>query len=219
MTDVMDDPFAVDTDENDPFATKDDVKSNGVFVPRPPIDVIAERPIVLVPRSFDKEAKVSEYLRREFNLPETREEWTIDLVILGTEPMEYEYRSKVQGTEDEFETKTMRIEEFPFVVPNFRVTWANIIGSLNKLSASPRPFGVGRIRGGYSAADMRKGKTFEQFAEELAAWEAKVQKNPKSAGDRPKPKWHFVIEDDNPETMALARAWWAKARAEGFRVN
>jgi len=215
----MDDPFAVNVDENDPFATKEDIKSSGVFVPRPPIDALEGRTIILVPRSFDKEAKVSEYLRREYNLPEFREEWTIDLVILDGGKLEYEYRSKKQGTEDEFEDKIMTIEDFPFLVPNFKVSWANIIGSLNKLSASPRPFGVGRIRAGYSAADMRKGKTFDAFTAELAAWKEKAKQDIDKAGDRPKAKWHFELLDESPEAMAKARAWWTTARAEGFRIN
>lgn len=218
MSDVMDDPFAVDVDESDPFATSEDVKSSGVFTPRPPVDALRDRLVVLVPRSFDKEAKVNDYLRKTYNLPETREQWTIDLIVLDGGTLEYEYQSKVQGTEDDFETKTNVVTELPFAVPNFRVTWANVIGSLNKLSASPRPFGVGRIRAGYNAADMRKGKTFEEFAAEETAWEEKAKKNPKTAGDRPKAKWHFVL-DESPEAMALARAWWAKARTEGFRIN
>lgn len=221
MTDIHEDPFATSAttvDEDDPFATSEDVKSGGSFVPRPPIDVLAERLIVLVPRSFDAEAKVSEYLRREYNLPEFREEWTIDLIVLDGGTMEYPYRSKVQGTESDYEEKTMTVDEFPFTVPNFKVSWANIIGSLNKLAKSPRPFGVGRIRAGYSAADMRKGKTFEDFAAELAAWETKVKADPRKAGDRPKAKWHFVL-DESPEALVPARAWWSKARAEGFKIT
>jgi hypothetical protein len=220
MTDINEDPFATaaTVDDGDPFATSEDVKSGGVFIPRPPVDLLAERLIVMVPRKFDPEAKVSDYLRREYNLPEFREEWTIDLIVLDGGKLEYPYRSKVQGTEDEYEEKTMIVDEFPFTVPNFKVSWANIIGSLNKLAKSPRPFGLGRIRAGYSAADMRKGKTFEGFAAELAAWEEKVTKSPKTAGDRPKAKWHFVL-DESPEAVAKARSWWAVAKAEGFKVT
>jgi hypothetical protein len=218
MSDVMDDPFAVGVDENDPFATSEDVKSGGVFVPRPPIDVLEGRTIVVVPRSFDPEAKVSDYLQSK-GFPAVREEWTVDLVILDGGKMEYEYRSKVQGKENEFEAKIMTVEEFPFTVPNFRVSWANIIGSLNKLDKSPRPFGVGRIRAGYSAKEMRNGKTYEDFAAELAAWEAKVKADPRKAGERPKAKWHFELLDTNPDAMAKARAWWNVARTEGFKIR
>lgn len=221
MSEVVDDPFATPaTDEaamDDPFATADDVKSSGVFVPRPPVEILENRLLVMVPRSFDKEAKVSDYLRSK-GFPETREEWTIDLIVLDGGPMEYTYRSKVQGKENEFEDKTMSVDEFPFTVPGFRVSWANIIGSLNKLDASPRPFGVGRIKGGYSAKEMRNGRTFEEFAQELAAWEEKVKKSPRTAGEKPKAKWHFVI-DESDDAMAKARAWWAVARAEGFKVR
>lgn len=221
MTDMPEDPFAANaaaTDEDfDPFASPEDVKSSGSFVPRPPIDVLEGRTVVIVPRSFDAEAKVSEYLRTNFNLPETREEWTVDLVILNGGTLEYTYRSKVQGTESEFEDKIMTVDEFPFMVPGFKVSWANIIGTVNKLSKLPNPMGIGQIRGGYSAKEMRSGKTFEDFAAEMTAWEEKVKKNPKTAGDRPKAKWHFVLSSD-PADKALALAWWKQARAAGYTL-
>lgn len=220
MIDDLVDPFAAPAavyEEFDPFATSSDVKSNGVFVPRPPIESLAERLIVMVPRSFDAEAKVSEYLQAK-GFPETREEWTIDLIVLDGGELSFEYRAKKENTEDEYEPKTMTVTEFPFEVPNFKVSWANMIGTLNKLSASPRPFGLGRIRAGYSAKDMRKGKTFEMFAAEMSEWEEKVRKNPRTAGERPKPKWHFVM-DESPQALALARAWWTDAKARGFKVS
>ncbi len=222
MTENLADPFATPAsveDDFDPFATSDDVKTgSGVFIPRPPIDGLRDRLSVLVPRSFDKEAKVSDFLRREYNLPEVREEWTIDLVVLDGGTLEYPYRSKVQGTENEYEDKTWTQDTFPFVVPNFKVSWANIIGTLNKLSASPRPFGLGRVRAGYSAADMRKGKTFAQFREEENAWIEKARKDPAKAGDKPKAKWHFEL-DESPEARKVALAWWNVAKTEGFKVS
>lgn len=223
MTDVMDDPFATPAgvDEDfDPFATSDDVKTGtGIFIPRPPIDVLRDRLVVLVPRKFDAEAKVSEFLRREYNLPETREEWTIDLIVLDGGKMEYEYRSKVQGTENDYEDKTWVQDEFPFEVPNFKASWANIIGSLNKLTASPRPFGLGRIVAGYSASENRKRTDpFGDFRAEEDAYFEKVKVDPKKAGDRPKARWHFVL-DESPEARALAGSWWKDAKARGFKVN
>jgi hypothetical protein len=218
MTDhISDDPFAVETNADDPFAASEDVKSGGTFVPRPPVEMLEGRLIVLVPRSFDKEAKVSDYLQSK-GFPAVREEWTTDLVILNGAPMEYTYRSKKEGTKDEFEEKTFSIDEFPALIPGFRVSWANIIGSLNKLSAGPKPFGLGRIRAGYSAKEMREGKTFEDFERELSAWEEKVKASPRSAGEKPKAKWHFVISDDAADRK-LALEWWKVAQAEGFRVS
>lgn len=222
MSDVMDDPFAAPSgvDEDfDPFATADDVKAgSGIFVPRPPIDELRDRLVVLVPRKFEEEAKVSDYLRQTYNLPEVREEWTIDLIVLDGGKLEYTYRSKVQGTENDYEEKTMTVTEFPFEVPNFKVSWSNIIGKLNKLADSPRPFGLGRIRAGYSAAEMRKGKTFADFRQEEDAWVTAATTDPLKAGARPKAKWHFEL-DESPEARKLAVAWWTDAKARGFKVN
>lgn len=222
MSDLAD-PFATPAtmdDDFDPFATADDVKSGGgVFVPRPPIDALRDRLIVMVPRSFDAEAKVSDFLRKTYNLPETREEWTLDLIVLDGGTLEYPYRSKVQGTDDEFEDKTKVVSEFPFEVPNFKASWANIIGTLNKLSDSPKPFAAGRIRAGYSAAENRKRKDpFAEFRAEEDAWAERARKDPKKAGDAPKAKWHFEL-DASPEALALARAWWADAKTRGFKLN
>lgn len=219
MTDPMNDPFAVSVDETDPFATAEDVKSTGgVFIPRPPVDAVAERLIVLVPRTFEKEAKVSEYAQQNFGMKPTQERWTVDLIVLDGGPMSFEYRSKKQDTKDEYEDKTHTVTDFPYEVPGWRVTWANVIGSLNKLSASPRPFGVGRIRAGYSAAEMRKRKDgFADFAAEMDAWATKAKTDPMKAGERPKPKWHFQITEDAAD-LAVARSWWNVAKDAGFRV-
>ena len=217
MTDVIADPFAetaaVDEDY-DPFASPEDVKASGTFIPRPPIEALEGRTIVIVPRKFDEAAKVSDYLQSK-GFPATREEWTVDLVVLNGGTLEYPYRSKIQGTESDYEDKTMTVTEFPFMVPGFKVSWANIIGTVNKLSVLSKPVGIGQIRAGYSAKEMRNGKTFADFAEELAKWELKVKENPRSAGERPKAKWHFVLSSD-PQDRALALAWWNQAVSEGY---
>lgn len=219
MTDPMEDPFAVNVDEVDPFATADDLKSGGgTFVPRPPVEAIADRLVVLVPRSYDKEAKVSEYAQKTFNMNPVQEVWTVDLIVLDGGELSFEYRSKKADTKDEYEDKTHTVAELPYEVTGWRVRWGNVIGSLNKLSASPRPFGVGRIRPGYNAAEMRKRKDgFADYAAEIEAWAAKAKSDPMKAGERPKPVWHFQVTED-PKDLALARAWWAKAKEAGFRV-
>ena len=215
---MLDDPFAEIAVDDDPFASPEDLKRSGQFTPSPPIDMIADRLIVLVPREFDAEAKVSEYLQREYGLKPTREQWKTDLVILDGEPMSYPYRAKVQGILDVYEEKTWEIETFPYLVSGFRVTWGNVIGTLNKLSGGSKPFGLGRLRAGYSAKDMRSGKTYEQFAAEMAEWERKVQANPRTAGNKPKPTWHFVPSNEIAD-VAIARAWWKDAQASGFSVR
>jgi hypothetical protein len=211
MSEDIRDPFAVE-DEYDPFATADEATSGGSFVPWPKVEDVAERLIVLVPRKHDKDAEVSEYLQREHHLAKTREEWRADLVVLdGETPFSYEYRAKKEGTDNEFVTATHTFDALPALIPDWRITWGNILGVLNKIGDSPKPFALGRIRGGYGVKEMRAGRTFEQHAAEQAAW----LKNPK--GQRPKTVWHLVVSDD-PADRAVALAWWKQAHADGFKI-
>lgn len=218
MTDVIADPFAAATEDgqlDDPFATADEAKSTGgAFVPWPGIEAVAERLVVLVPRSQDLEAKVSEYLQRTYNLPATREEWKVDLIVLDGGELKYTYRSKVDGSEGEFEEKEFQVAagDLPFLIPGWRVTWGNIMGTLNKIHGGPRPFGLGRIRAGYSIKEMRAGRTFEEFAKEREAFYA----SPRGKKE-PRPVWHFEVSDLAAD-RSLALAWWNVARANGFTL-
>ena len=215
MTQDIRDPFAVDgTDDFDPFASAEDAASRGgPFIPWPKITYVQDRLVVLVPRSFDKEAKVSEYAQRTYGMKPTQETWTVDLVILdGPLPLEYGYRAKVEGQEGQYEEATFAIDELPALITGWRVTPGNMIGTLNRVSELPTPFALGRIRAGYSAKEMRAGRTFEEFAQSLQAFYA----NPRGK-TQPKAVWHFVISEA-PADKALALSWWKSARADGFKV-
>lgn len=206
------DPFEV-TGDSDPFATADEAASHaGPFVPWPKIEDVAGRLIVLVPRTFDKEAKVSEYAQRTYGMGPTQEEWRVDLVILDGGRLEYGYRAKKEGTENEFVDATHVIEELPSVIPGWRVSAGNIIGTINRVHEGPKPFVLGRIRAGYSAKEMRAGRTFEEFAKELEAFYA----NPRGK-KQPKPVWHMQVSDDAAD-RAVALAWWRQAQADGFKI-
>lgn len=217
----MDDPFAVTVDEDDPFASSEDFKSSGgSWNPRPSsVEDLAGKLVVLVPRNFEKEAKVSEYLREKYSLPETREQWTADIIVLdGDLPWKFEYRGKEDRDSTEYVTKVAEVTEFPYMMANYRITWQNVIGALNKIADGKKPMGIGRIRAGYTAKEMRSGKTFEMFAEEVAAYDARVKEvGVRKAGDAPKPRWHFD-PSDAPEDRAKAMAWWKQAKAEGFAL-
>lgn len=213
MSETIADPFAV-TEEYDPFATADEAQSHsGPFIPWPKIDDIQGRLIVLVPRKFDAEAKVSEYAQRTFGMNPTQEEWRTDLIVLDGGRLEYAYRAKVEGKEDEYRDATHVFDTLPALIPNWRVTTGNIIGVLNRVSESPKPFALGRIRAGYTAREMRAGRTFAEFADELDAF----YQNPRK-GKQPKPVWHLVVSDDAGD-RAIALAWWKAAAAEGFKAS
>lgn len=205
------DPFAVDSPADyDPFASADEAAAGGNFVPWPGVEDVADRLIVLVPRRHNPEATVSQYLQDTYQLPPTREEWKVDLVVLdGAAPFEYTYMAKDGDT---FKEAKHVIETLPALIPGWKVVWGNIIGTLNKINEGPRPFALGRIRAGYSAKEMRNGKTFDQFAEELAAF----YKSPKGK-KQPKPVWHMVVSDDAAD-RAAGLAWYRQAVAEGFKI-
>lgn len=214
MTDIKD-PFAADVDEDyDPFATADEASSRGgPFVPWPKIEDVRDRLIVLVPRTFDKEAKVSEYAQRTYGMKPTQEEWRADLVVLGGGRLEYGYRAKLADS-DEYTDATHVIEadDLPALITGWRMTASNVIGTLNRTSEGLKPFALGRIQAGYSAKEMRAGKTFAEFAAEEAAFYA----SPKGK-KQPKPVWHMVVSDDQAD-RGLARSWWRAAQAAGFKI-
>lgn len=220
MSDIMDDPFAVAVDEDDPFAAPEDFKSSGGnFAPRPSsIEDIAGKLLVIVPKVFEKEAKVSEYLVKKYNMAETREQWTADVIVLdGPAEWKFTYRGR-KDRDSEYEDMEQIVTEYPYEMLGYRITAGNLIGALNKISNGSKPMAVGRIRAGFTAAEMRAGKTFEQFEKERAAWEARVQKDGiRKAGEEPKPRWHFDPSND-AEDRAKALAWWKKAREAGYEI-
>ncbi len=223
MSDI-EDPFAEDAavlneGDIDPFADPDEVGGpSGPFIPWPNVDVIAGRVLALFPKAFDGKAEVSKYTQEKYNVGPTRPEWRVDVVVLdGEVPFSYEYRSKKEGTKDEFETKTYTVESMPFFIPNFRITWVNVIGTLNK--GHEKGALIGRFRAGYSAKEMRNGKTFEDFNREVAEWEQEVREHgARKAGEPPRAKWHFELSRD-PADKALAMAWFKQAHADGYRLT
>lgn len=221
MTDVVD-PFDEGTFDDsaiDPFADPDEVGGQrGPFVPWPNVDVIEGRLLALFPKTFDGKAEVSKYTQEKYNAPSERAEWRVDVVVLdGPVPFSYAYRGKVEGTKDEFADMTYTVEALPFFVPNFRITWANVIGTLNK--GHEKGALIGRLRAGYTAKEMRNGKTFADFEREVAAWEETVKNSgAKKAGEAPRARWHFDLSRDAGE-KALAMNWYRTAYADGYRIE
>jgi hypothetical protein len=223
------DPFAVeqesssqerqyDGDMDAPFASPDEMVAGGEMVPFPPIDALSGRLVAVVPRKFDPAAPVSTYLQQTYNLAPTREEWRVDLAVLDGGELRYSYRSKTEGTEDDYEERehVVAADDLPFFVHNWRVTWANVIGRINKMPAH-RAMLLGRFRPGYSAKEMFAGRTFADFAAEMEAWEEKARVNPRAAGQAPRAKWHLDLTVSDAD-RALASEWWRQARAGGYTI-
>lgn len=209
MTQDIRDPFAEQADDFDPFASADEATSGGPFIPWPSIEDVAERLVVMVPRTFDPAAPVSEYAQKTYGMKPTQEEWRVDLVVLDGGKLEYTYRAK-EG--EEFKDATYVID-LPALIPGWRVSAGNIQGVLNKVSKLSTPLALGRIRAGYTRKQMDAGRTFEEFAAEREAFYA----NPRGK-TQPKPVWHLVISE-TPEDKALALAWYRAAVAEGFKIS
>lgn len=209
MTQDVRDPFAEQADDFDPFASPDEAAAGGPFVPWPSIEAVSERLVVMVPREFDKEAKVSEYAQRTYGMQPTQEEWRVDLVVLDGGQLAYTYRAKDGDT---YKEANHIIDELPALIPGWRVSAGNIMGVLNKVSKLPTPLALGRIRPGYTKKQMDAGKTFAQFAAEREAFYASPR-----GKTQPKPVWHLVVSDA-PSDKALAIAWYRAAVADGFKL-
>lgn len=215
MTDVTD-PFAEASFDNsaiDPFADPDEIGgSRGPFIPWPNVTDITGRLLAVFPKSFDGKAEVSKYMQDKFNAPAERPEWRVDLVVLdGEVPFSYEYRGKVEGSKDEYADMTYTVETLPFFVPNFRIVWANVIGTLNK--GHEKGALIGRIRPGYTAKEMRDGKTFADWQAEYDAFIENPRKN-----KEPRARWHFDLSR-NADEKALAMNWYRTAYADGYRIE
>lgn len=216
MSDVHD-PFAdasFDDAAVDPFADPDEVGGQrGPFIPWPNITDIKGRAVALFPKAFDGKAEVSKYMQEKFNAPSERPEWRVDMLIIdGAVPFSYEYRGKVEGSKDEYAEMTHTVEALPFFVPNFRVVWANIIGTLNK--GHDKGALVGRFLPGYTAKEMRDGKTFADWQAEYDAFLAAPGKKKEPAA-----RWHFVLSPKDSPEKAVALDWYRKAYADGYRIE
>lgn len=209
MSEDIRDPFAVE-DEYDPFATADEAnKRGGPFIPWPKMPDITGRLVVLVPRKFEKEAKVGARAQAEYGMSATQEQWTTDLVVLDGGQLSYACKIK-DG--DEYKDATHVIDTLPALITNWPVSSGNIIGVLNRISDGPKPFALGRILPGYPKKQMDAGKTFGDWAAESEAFYA----NPRGK-TQPKAVWHLVVSDDAAD-RALGLAWFKAATAEGFKI-
>lgn len=199
------DPFATaqvggPSDMEDPFATSSDYV--GDFTPAVPLENLAGRVVVMIPRSLDPNAK-------DPNDPsgqKTREQYTVDLTVLTGGRLTYFYTQRAdaeKGTPEE--TKEMVIEDLPASWPNYWVPQQALIGKLKKAHANGRPY-LGVVAMIPVKADRERGKTAAQVRAEVAAWVARGRQ-----GARPRYTW--VLEDPTPEQRGIAVQWWTANKA------
>lgn len=211
MSDIAD-PFAETVDEDDPFATPDDVaRSSGPFVPKPYLADLAGRLVAMVPREFEKDAPKRED-RIQDGGPTTEERYTVDMAVLDGGALTFWYSAKVEGSDERVPTEhTVEADEIPFLYTNVWRTEGNVIGQLKKIDGKARPVLLGRIRRGPQAPDKKKGVTPDQIEQAYAAWE-------KRGKNGPKPKFSWIVDVDcvTAEDRVLAGAWLKAAREDGF---
>lgn len=218
MSDIAD-PFAETVDEDDPFATAEDVKgASGPFVPRPYLADLAGRLVAMVPRSFEKEAK-KRADRIEAGGKETEERYTVDMAVLDGGDLSFFYASKVEGKEDEYEQKehTIPAGEIPFTWLGVYRTEGNVIGQLKKIDGTARPVLLGRVRRGPQAPDKRKGVTADQIEKAWETYEGHLRAGRTNAV-KPKFSWFVDVDVVTDADRNLARQWLTAAKANGFSL-
>lgn len=216
MSDVKD-PFATAADEEDPFATAEDVKSAGVFTPRPWLADLSGRLVAFVPREYTKDAEKP----KERQTPEskTEERYTVDMAVLDGGELKFYYKARVEGTEDQYEEKehVVPAEEIPYTWFAVYRNEGNVIGQLKKVDGTARPVLLGRVRRGPQAADRRKGVTIADIEKAWKVYEGHLQAGRVNAT---KPKFSWVVDVDcvTDADKVVARQWLTAEKAKGFTL-
>jgi len=202
------DPFTGAADSADPFATSSDYR--GDFSPSPTMDALAGRLVVIIPRSFDPDAK------DPLNPGKTRECYTVDLTVLTGGRMSWYYTEKgnaEKGTEDE--VKEFVVDDVsaanPYTNANHWIPQGAIIGKIKKSHRDGRPF-LGIPARGPQKADRDKGVTMAQIEKRYSDWVGRNRQ-----GDAPKFSW--VMVDPTPEQRAIAIGWWREHGSKLEPIN
>lgn len=218
MSDVAD-PFAASVDEDDPFATAEDVKSTGgPFLPRPYLADLVGRLVALVPRELNKEAPKPKG-RIEPGGKETEERYTVDMAVLDGGELKFFYQSRVEGTEDQYEEKehVVPAEDLPALWEGVYRNEGSVIGQLKRVDGTARPVLLGRVRRGPQAAEKRKGMTADVVEKAWAAYEGHLKAGRTNA-TKPKFSWFIDVDGLTEADYAVARKWLADAKAAGFTL-
>lgn len=198
------DPYTPASDVDDPFAVNSDYR--GDFTPAVPLDNLQGRLVVMIPRSFDPNAK------DPFDPTgvKTREQYTVDLYVLTGGRLSYYYTQRAdaeKGTPEE--TKEMVIENVsptePAAWPNYWVPQGGIIGKLKKAHEEGRPF-LGVVAMVATSADRKRGVTNEVTRRVVKEW---IERGRQGA----RPRYTWALDDPTPDLKAVAIEWWKRERA------
>lgn len=213
-------PTQAARDMSSPFAKSSELRSGGggEWDPRVPFEDIAGRLVVMVPKSFDPEA------RDPFDPDgkKTRDEFRVDLVVLDGGKLEYEYADKDENDPNKKVFKTKTVEELPWTARSQTIAQGSLVGKLKDLcdipprggekvefKTPPRLFLGVMAYAPFKAAE-RKGATIDSVTAEVNEWIAKGRK------PQTKPDYTWALDDRphvlTPEREALAGQWWESFR-------
>lgn len=188
-----------------PFAKASDFGGSGDFTPTPPLDVLAGRTLVYIPRSFNPAAPNP--LGGTTN--PTRPQWTCDLYVLDGGKLSFWYKRKgnVNATPPTADATVEWVQEdvsptSPFEAKGAYVSQTAFIKKIQGASDA-RQLLVGTPVRGAQKAQRDNGQTDEQVRAEHAAWLARGKQ-----GSEPKFVW--LLQD--VEDMAPVMAWWEQAK-------
>lgn len=202
------DPYVPVSDMDDPFLTREDVKTD--FRPSPNMEALRGRLCVMIPRSLDPAAKDPN------NPGETRELYTVDLAVLDGGPLKFFYKEKgdpERGTQDQ-------LVEYDAgnIGPGNSQLWAGywvpqrtLLGALKVSHRAGRPY-LGIVTMIPVRADRDKGMTNAQVEAAFNAWEATGRRS-----NRPRYTWSMEMPD--AAGRAAAVTWWRTVGAKLAPIN
>jgi len=189
-------------DVDDPFATSSEIKTGGVFTPRVPFEEIVGRMVIMIPKSYNAEAK------DPFKDGETREEFRIDLVVLDGDSFTYEYTERDPNNPTEKVYKTMTVDELPWTALSQSIAQGGLVGKLKPVFEEGRLL-MGVLSYAPYVRDAKKGATIDSITKTVEDWIARGRK-------QARPDYTWALDDRphvlTPERRALAGAWWTEYR-------
>lgn len=204
------------SDEEDPFAGEDEIGS-GLFIPKPSLEVLDGRFIVLVPRKYEEAVPIPEDFRQPGG-PTERERVTADMVVFGPGGLEYDYfdkNDKTDGQDGSYKKWTIEDDAMPFMFTGVWRVEAAIVGPLKRLMGTRKPILSGIVRRGPLAKDRGK-ENFESIEAARQAWIA-AGKPERGPIKNPRFSWQIDIRISSDQA-AQRLNWWNNAKANGYRL-
>lgn len=212
QSDPFNGPSTVDA--SDPFATGEDLKG-GPYTPSPSVDDLEGRLVVMIPRQFRSDAPIFKDFIKEGG-PTTQDRYTVDLYVLGSEPLVYSYKERDEKGGETGKVIEVKVDDMPACFKGVWINRAALVGQLRKVDGSGRPLLMGVMRKGPQSQDRRNGATFDtiatsfrKFQDAYAAYVAGGMKGAKPT--EPRYSWQVDVLV-SAEQRAVAMRWWESSK-------